>query len=251
MIEIHSREIDKEEFLSLAAHAESFSSHPVATSLLRAYGRPIDQTRISDIQEIPGKGVVATIDGRKVSVGNDKFMDEMEIHYDINKSCDSFESCDIEESNVSFVSGGTFVHLAVDGVYAGYMVIADRIKNDARQAILNLKASGVKKTAMLTGDIDPVGKDVAARLGIDEVHTQLLPQAKMERIEELMTGLSKGGRLVYAGDGINDAPVLARADVGIAMGGLGADAAIEAADVVIMTDEPSKIGEATSFQEKP
>lgn len=229
LVEIRPEGINREELLELAALAESYSSHPIALSILRAYGREADRSRISEIREISGQGIRAIIDGRGVAVGNDKLMAEMGI------------SC------INGPEEGTYVQVAIDGRYAGYIRIADKIKADAMAAVAGLKAAGVAKTVMLTGDMDAVGRSVAERLGIDEVHTQLFPQEKMEKLEEVMTGLSRGGRLVYVGDGINDAPVLARADVGIAMGGLGSDAAIEAADVVIMTDEPSKIEAAIAI----
>jgi len=217
----------KEELLELAAYAESYSNHPISISLKRAYGKEIDNGRISNVEEIPGHGVIATIDEKKVLAGNTKLMEKKDIIYSD------------DEIN------GTAVHIAVDGQYAGYIVIADEIKEDSKQAIEKLKAANnIKQTVMLTGDNKNVSEKVARELGFDKVYAELLPGDKVEKLEELIAQKSARGKLAFVGDGINDAPVLARADIGIAMGGLGSDAAIEAADIVIMTDEPSKIATA-------
>ena len=230
--EIHSETYTEEELLELTAHAESFSSHPISTSLKQAYGKEIIQTRISNVEEIPGHGVSAMIDGKKVMAGNSKYMNMLEIPY--------FKG----------VLAGTVVHVAIDHSYAGYILIADEIKDDAAKAIQSLKDCGIKQTVMLTGDTKNVGIKTAKVLGIDTVYTELLPIDKVTKIEELLSQKSTKGSLAFVGDGMNDAPVLARADIGIAMGGLGSDAAIEAADIVIMTDEPSKIATAIKISKK-
>lgn len=230
--EIHPEGVSKEELLELTAHAESYSNHPISFSLKRSYSKEIDNGRISDVEEISGHGVIATVDGKKVMVGNIKLMKMMDIPY--------FKGELI----------GTIVHVAVNNKYIGYIVIADEVKEDSAQAIKELKAANIKQTVMLTGDNKSIGSKVAKELGLDKVYAELLPADKVEKLEELFSQKSKKGKLAFVGDGINDAPVLARADIGIAMGGLGSDAAIEAADVVIMTDEPSKIATTMKISKK-
>lgn len=230
--EIHTEGVSKEELLELTAHAESYSNHPISLSLKRAYSKEIDNGRISDVEEISGHGVIATVDGKKVMAGNIKLMKMMDIPY--------FKGELI----------GTIVHVAVNNKYIGYIVIADEVKEDSAQAIKELKAANIKQTVMLTGDNKSIGSKVAKELGLDKVYAELLPADKVEKLEELFSQKSKKGKLAFVGDGINDAPVLARADIGIAMGGLGSDAAIEAADVVIMTDEPSKIATTMKISKK-
>lgn len=230
--EIHPEGVCKEELLELTAHAESYSNHPISLSLKRAYSKEIDNGRISDVEEISGHGVIATVDGKKVMAGNIKLMKMMDIPY--------FKGELI----------GTIVHVAVNNKYIGYIVIADEVKEDSAQAIKELKAANIKQTVMLTGDNKSIGSKVAKELGLDKVYAELLPADKVEKLEELFSQKSKKGKLAFVGDGINDAPVLARADIGIAMGGLGSDAAIEAADVVIMTDEPSKIATTMKISKK-
>lgn len=230
--EIHPQGVSKEELLELTAYAESYSNHPISLSLKEAYGKDIDPGRISDVEELSGHGVTATVDGQKVVAGNIKLMKRMDIPY--------FEGELV----------GTVVHVAVDNKYIGYIVIADELKPDAKQAIKELKDADIKQLVMLTGDNQSVGAKVAKELGLDKVYSELLPADKVEKLEELITQKSQKGKLAFAGDGINDAPVLARSDIGIAMGGLGSDAAIEAADVVIMTDEPSKIATAIKISKK-
>lgn len=230
--EIHPEGVSKEELLELTAHVESYSNHPISLSLKRAYSKEIDNGRISDVEEISGHGVIATVDGKKVMVGNIKLMKMMDIPY--------FKGELI----------GTIVHVAVNNKYIGYIVIADEVKEDSAQAIKELKAANIKQTVMLTGDNKSIGSKVAKELGLDKVYAELLPADKVEKLEELFSQKSKKGKLAFVGDGINDAPVLARADIGIAMGGLGSDAAIEAADVVIMTDEPSKIATTMKISKK-
>ncbi len=230
--DVQPRGMEGERLLELAAYAEDYSTHPIAASIKRAYGKTADPSRIESVREIPGFGVQARIDGRDVLAGNARLM---------------------EREQISFPPTGTaetVVHLAVDGVYAGNIRIEDEVKGDARQAVDDLRAVGVKRTVMLTGDADAVGRKVAGQLGLDRAYTELLPADKVERVEELMAEKSARGKLVFVGDGINDAPVLARADIGVAMGGLGSDAAIEAADVVIMTDEPSKVATAVKISRK-
>ena len=221
--EIQANGMTDEELLELAAYAEDYSNHPISLSIQKAYGKKIDNSRITDVQEIAGHGVQAVIDGMTVLAGNAKLMERGHIPYTASNAI------------------GTVVYVAFDGRYAGCIVIADEIKADAPAAIKTLKAAGIRQTVMLTGDADAVGQDVAHRLGLDRAYTELLPADKVDRVEELLAQKSDKGMLAFVGDGINDAPVLARADVGIAMGALGSDAAIEAADVVLMTDEPSKI----------
>jgi len=230
--EIHPEGVSKEVLLELTAHAESYSNHPISLSLKRAYSKEIDNGRISDVEEISGHGVIATVDGKKVMAGNIKLMKMMDIPY--------FKGELI----------GTIVHVAVNNKYIGYIVIADEVKEDSAQAIKELKAANIKQTVMLTGDNKSIGSKVAKELGLDKVYAELLPADKVEKLEELFSQKSKKGKLAFVGDGINDAPVLARADIGIAMGGLGSDAAIEAADVVIMTDEPSKIATTMKISKK-
>lgn len=230
--EIHPEGVSKEELLELTAYVESYSNHPISLSLKRAYSKEIDNGRISDVEEISGHGVIATVDGKKVMAGNIKLMKMMDIPY--------FKGELI----------GTVVHVAVNNKYIGYIVIADEVKEDSAQAIKELKAANIKQTVMLTGDNKSVGSKVAKELGLDKVYAELLPADKVEKLEELFSQKSKKGKLAFVGDGINDAPVLARADIGIAMGGLGSDAAIEAADIVIMTDEPSKIATAMKISKK-
>lgn len=230
--EIHPEGVSKEELLELTAYVESYSNHPISLSLKRAYGKEIDNGRISDVEEVSGHGVIATVDGKKVMAGNIKLMKMMDIPY--------FKGELI----------GTVVHVAVNNQYIGYIVIADEVKEDSAQAIKELKAANIKQIVMLTGDNKSVGSKVAKELGLDKVYAELLPADKVEKLEELFSQKSTKGKLAFVGDGINDAPVLARADIGIAMGGLGSDAAIEAADIVIMTDEPSKIATAMKISKK-
>lgn len=230
--EIHTNGMKEKQLLELAAYAEDYSNHPISLSVKKAYGKKIDSARIADVQEIAGHGVRAVIDGKTVLAGNAKLMVKEHIKY------------------TACTSVGTVIYVACDGTYAGCIVIEDEIKADAPAAIRSLKSAGIKKTVMLTGDADAVGKKVADRLGLDQAYTELLPADKVERVEELLRQKSEKGKLVFVGDGINDAPVLARADVGIAMGGLGSDAAIEAADVVLMTDEPSKIASVMKIARK-
>lgn len=227
-----SNGFSKEELIEYAAYAESFSNHPIAISILEEYGGEIDKSKIEDYDEIPGHGIRARVDGRLVLAGNKKLMDRESI------ACPHVEAI------------GTIVHVAVDNKYAGNIIIADEVKEDSKKAIRELKDLGIKKNIMLTGDIRPVGEKIGSELGLDEVYSELLPQDKVEKLEAIDREKSPKGKLIYVGDGINDAPVLARADIGIAMGGLGSDAAIEAADVVIMTDEPSKIATAIKIARK-
>ncbi len=230
--EIQANGMTDEELLELAAYAEDYSNHPISLSIQKAYGKKIDNSRITDVQEIAGHGVQAVIDGMTVLAGNAKLMEREHIPYTASNAI------------------GTVVYVAFDGRYAGCIVIADEIKADAPAAIKTLKAAGIRQTVMLTGDADAVGQDVARRLGLDRAYTELLPADKVDRVEELLAQKSDKGMLAFVGDGINDAPVLARADVGIAMGALGSDAAIEAADVVLMTDEPSKIAAVMQIARK-
>ena len=216
----------KEQVLEYAAQAESYSNHPIAKSIQEAFGKTIDQSVLSGYEEISGHGIRVLIGGKRVLAGNSKLMDSEKV---------SYAACQ---------SAGTKVYIAVDGRYAGCIVIADEVKDDSQNAIASLKKIGVEKTVMLTGDDEKIGKAVAEQLGLDEYYAQLLPDQKVEKLEYLDQHKTKGSKLAFVGDGINDAPVLARADVGIAMGGLGSDAAIEAADVVLMTDEPSKLVDA-------
>lgn len=225
-------EMKEEELLKYAAYVESYSGHPIALSILKAYGSETVGSEISDYEEIPGHGVRAEVFGKRVAAGNIKMMQLEGI---------SAESPDI---------AGALVHIAIEGAYAGYIVISDEIKDDAERAVRLLKASGIKKTVMLTGDVRAAGEKAGSVLGLDEVYSELLPDQKVEKLEWIKNEMKSRGKVAFVGDGINDAPVLARADVGIAMGGLGSDAAIEAADIVIMTDEPSKIVSAIRIAKK-
>ena len=229
---IHHNEMEEEKLLEYAALAESASSHPISKSIQKAYGKELDRSRVSQIQEISGNGVTAVVDGRTVAAGNDKLMDHLGIPY---KSCRS---------------AGTIIHMAVDGHYAGHIVISDLVKPHSKDAVAALKAAGVKKTVMLTGDGRKVGEQVAASLGLDEVYSELLPDGKVEKVEEMLRQKSEKAKLAFVGDGINDAPVLRRADIGIAMGAMGSDAAIEAADVVLMDDDPLQIAKAIKISRK-
>ena len=222
----------KRSLLELAALAESYSDHPISRSIKDAWGDAIDMNRVSNAQEISGHGVQAEIDGHTVLAGNSKLMKEMNVAY---------QEC---------MSMGTVVYVALDGVYCGYIVIADSIKDEAFEAIKNLKKVGVRRTVMLTGDKKEVGEAVAARLGLDEVHAELLPGDKVAKVEELLAQQTGKHRLAFVGDGINDAPVLSRADVGIAMGSMGSDAAIEAADIVLMDDNPARIADVVRISRK-
>lgn len=229
---IHHSPYKDEELLEYAALAESYSTHPISKSLQRAYGKPIDKNRVSDVEEIGGHGLTANVDGKVVAAGNAKLMQKLGIEYH-------------ECSHV-----GTIVHVAIDGQYAGHILISDVIKEHAAEAIAALKKSGIEKTVMLTGDAKNVAEHVAAQLGIDEVCSELLPGDKVEKVEELLTKKPEKDKLAFVGDGINDAPVLSRADIGIAMGALGSDAAIEAADIVLMDDDPLKISKAIRISRK-
>ncbi len=229
---IHHSTIENEKLLEYAAFAESASSHPISKSLQRAYGKEIDRTRVSDIQETSGNGVTAKVDGMEVAAGNDKLMKHLNIPY---------QDCH---------QTGTIIHMAINGKYAGHIVISDIIKPHSKAAIAELKKAGVDKTVMLTGDAKKVANQVAASLGIDEVYSGLLPADKVEKVEELLRVKLGKAKLAFVGDGINDAPVLSRADIGIAMGAMGSDAAIEAADIVLMDDDPVKIAKAIKISRK-
>ena len=229
---IHHSEMVNSKLLEYAALAESSSSHPISKSLKRAYGQKIDRSRVNDIREISGEGVIAKVDGIEVAAGNTKLMDRLNIPY------------------INCHSVGTIIHMAVDGEYAGHIVISDIIKPHSKEAVAALRAAGVEKTVMLTGDARAVAEQVAAELGIDEVYSELLPAGKVEKVEEVMQHKPEKAKLAFVGDGINDAPVLSRADIGIAMGAMGSDAAIEAADVVLMDDEPMKISKAIRISRK-
>ena len=230
--DIHHNEMEREKLIEYAALAESASSHPISKSLQRAYKKEIDISRVSDIQEISGHGRIAKVDNAKVAIGNDKLMKKLNIDY---KPCRSI---------------GTIIHIAIDNKYAGHIVIADVVKPQSKNAIKKLKHIGVTKTVMLTGDAKKVADKVSDDLGLDEVYSELLPSDKVAKVEELLSKKSSKGKLAFVGDGINDAPVLSRADIGIAMGAMGSDAAIEAADVVLMDDDPSKIAKAISISRK-
>ena len=233
VVAVHPTEdVKSDHLLELAAHAEAYSDHPIAMSVKQAYGARIDETRVSNASEVSGRGVQAKIDGASVSVGNDKLM----------------ASLDIDAHNCELV--GTMLHVAENGKYLGHIVIADMVKDDAAKTIADLHATGVTKTAMLTGDAEEVARSVASKLGLDEFHAKLLPQDKVAEVERLLDEESKKGRLAFVGDGINDAPVLTRADIGIAMGAMGSDAAIEAADIVLMDDKPSNIAKAIRLSRK-
>ncbi len=229
---VYENTIPKEELIELAACAESYSTHPISKSLQKAYGKDIDKDRISDVQEISGHGVIAYVDGKSVAAGNERLMKKIGADY---KPCNQI---------------GTVVHVAVDNQYAGQILISDIIKPHAKEAIEALKKVGVKKTVMLTGDSKAVADSVARELGVDEVFSELLPSDKVTKVEELLEKKSKKEKLAFVGDGINDAPVLSRADIGIAMGALGSDAAIEAADIVLMDDDPLKISKAVKISRK-
>lgn len=229
---IHHAQMEEERLIEYAALAESYSSHPISLSLQRAYGKTPEKGRVSDVLEVGGNGVLATVDGRRVAVGNGKLMAREGVAY---KPCSGV---------------GTVVHVAVDGAYAGHILIADRLKPHAAEAIAALHRAGVQKTVMLTGDLTRVAQKVADELGIDEVHAELLPEDKVAKVEQLLLQKRPGEQLAFAGDGINDAPVLSRADIGIAMGALGSDAAIEAADIVLMDDDPLKIAKAIAISKK-
>lgn len=229
---VHHNEMDEKELLEYAALAECASSHPISKSIQKAYGKEIDRNRVKDIQEISGHGILAKVDGREVAAGNVKLMKKLGVEY---KECHSV---------------GTIIHMAVDGKYEGHIVIADIIKPKAKEAIARLKKAGVQKTIMLTGDAKAVAEQVAQSLGIDEVYSELLPGDKVTKVEEILAKKAEQEKLAFVGDGINDAPVLTRADIGIAMGAMGSDAAIEAADVVLMDDDPMKISKAIKISRK-
>ena len=230
--EVHHNEMDREKLLEYAALAESASSHPISRSLQRAYGKEIDRSRVTDIREISGNGVTAMVDGIQVAAGNSKLMDKLGVKW------------------IDCHQAGTIIHMAVDGRYAGHIVISDIEKPHAKEAVRALRSAGVEKTVMLTGDSWKVAEHVAADLGIDEVHAELLPGDKVAKVEELLEKKPEKGKLAFVGDGINDAPVLSRADIGIAMGAMGSDAAIEAADIVLMDDDPLKIAKAIRISRK-
>lgn len=232
VVGVHDNTIDKNNLIELAAYAESYSTHPISKSLQAAYGKEIDKSRISDVKEISGHGVIAKVDGKEVAAGNGKLMDMLGIKY---TECEQV---------------GTKVHIALDGKYAGHILISDVIKPTSKQAIAELKSAGVKKTVMLTGDASDVAKQVADELGIDEVYSELLPDDKVSKVEEYLSKKGEKEKLAFVGDGINDAPVLSRADIGIAMGAMGSDAAIEAADIVLMDDDPLKIAKAIKISKK-
>ena len=229
---IHHNEIENEQLIEYAALAESASSHPISKSLQRAYGKELDRNRVSDIQEISGNGIIAKVDGKEVAVGNDKLMRHLNVKY------------------IECHDTGTIIHMAIDNTYAGHIVISDIVKPTSKTAISALKSAGVEKTVMLTGDAKKVAENVAGTLGIDEVYSELLPADKVEKVEELLNKKSGKAKLAFVGDGINDAPVLSRADIGIAMGAMGSDAAIEAADIVLMDDDPMKISKAIKISRK-
>ena len=229
---IHHNELENEKLIELAAHAECASSHPISKSLQRAYGKPIDRSRVSDIEEISGHGLTATVDGMEIAIGNDKLMDRLNVQY------------------ISCHQVGTIIHMAIDGKYAGHIVISDIVKPHAKEAIESLHRAGVDKTVMLTGDARAVAQQVAGELGIDEYYSELLPADKVSKVEQLLEKRPAKAKLAFVGDGINDAPVLSRADIGIAMGAMGSDAAIEAADVVLMDDDPQKIAKAIKISRK-
>ena len=229
---IHHNEIEDAKLIEYAALAESASSHPISKSLQRAYGKEPDRTRVSDIQEISGNGVIAKVDGVEVAAGNDKLMKHLNIEY------------------INCHSTGTIIHMAINGAYAGHIVISDIVKPHSKDAIASLKAAGVEKTVMLTGDAKKVADQVAAFLGIDKAYSELLPADKVSKVEELLHMKTGKAKLAFVGDGINDAPVLSRADIGVAMGAMGSDAAIEAADIVLMDDDPIKIAKAIKISRK-
>jgi len=233
VVDVHHNTIEKEKLIEYAAHVECYSSHPISKSLLSAYGKPVDREKVSDVREIGGHGVIGVVDGHNVAAGNIKLMRQLgiEVH-----ECHSI---------------GTIVHIAIDGEYCGHIVISDVVKPTSKDAIASLKASGISRTVMLTGDAARIADKVASDLGIDEVHSELLPEQKVEQVERLISEKKDKNRVVaFVGDGINDAPVLTRADIGIAMGAMGSDAAIEAADVVLMDDDPIKIAKAVRISGK-
>lgn len=229
---VHHNQLEQEKLIEYAAFAESASSHPISKSLQKAYGKAIDRSRVKEIQEISGKGIQAKVDGHLIQIGNDKLMKQFDIPY------------------IECHHTGTILHIAIDKAYAGHIVISDKIKPTSQKAIEALHACGIKKTVMLTGDIQKAAIDIASKLGLDEVYSDLLPQNKVEKVEELLNKKPKNTALAFVGDGINDAPVLSRADIGIAMGAMGSDAAIEAADVVLMDDDPMKISKAIKISKK-
>lgn len=229
---IHHNEMEEEKLIEYAALAESASSHPISRSIQKAYGKEIDRSRVTDIREISGNGVLAKVDGHEVAAGNDKLMERLGIEY---------IGCHLV---------GTIIHVAVDGTYAGHIVISDVLKPHSKEAVRELKTAGVQKTVMLTGDIRRVAEQVAGELGLDAVYSELLPADKVEKVEALLASKPEKEKLAFVGDGINDAPVLGRADIGIAMGAMGSDAAIEAADVVLMDDDPMKISKAIKISRK-
>ena len=228
---VHHNTIDEDRLIELTALAESASSHPISKSLQKAYDKPIDRSRVSEVREVAGQGVTAVVDGHLVAAGNEKLMKSIEV------------------SPISCRSAGTIVHVAVDGLYCGHIVIADRLKPHAVRAIVEVKRAGIKKTVMLTGDNRKTAEIVAEELGVDEVKSELMPGDKVAAVEELLAH-QRSGKLAFVGDGINDAPVLSRADIGIAMGAMGSDAAIEAADVVLMDDDPLKIAKGIKISRK-
>ena len=232
VVGVHHNTMEKEKILEYAALAESFSSHPISLSLKKAYGKEINQSCVTDVEEISGNGVLAKVDGISVAVGNAKLMKRIGV---------SFMECH---------QAGTVIHVAIDGIYAGHILISDVPKPTSKEAIADLKKNGIKETVMLTGDIDNVARQVAGELGIDRVYSELLPADKVSKVEELLAKKTEKEKLAFVGDGINDAPVLSRADIGIAMGALGSDAAIEAADVVLMDDDPKKIVKAIRIAKK-
>ena len=229
---VHHNTMEEERILDYAAHAECASSHPISKSLQKAYGKPIDRSRVSDIEELSGHGIVAKVDGHAVAAGNAKLMKKLGIDY------------------VDCHSAGTIIHMAIDGAYAGHIIVSDIVKPHAKEAVAELKRAGVQKTVMLTGDAKRVAEQVAGELGIDEVHSELLPGDKVAQVEALLANKGKKEKLAFVGDGINDAPVLTRADIGIAMGAMGSDAAIEAADIVLMDDDPLQIAKAIKISRK-
>mgnify|MGYP002620440646 CR=1 FL=1 len=232
VVGVHHNTMEEEKILEYAALAESFSSHPISLSLKKAYGKEINQSRVTDVEEISGNGILAKVDGISVAVGNAKLMKRIGV---------SFMECH---------QAGTVIHVAIDGIYAGHILISDVPKPTSKEAIADLKKNGIKETVMLTGDIDNVARQVAGELGIDRVYSELLPADKVSKVEELLAKKTEKEKLAFVGDGINDAPVLSRADIGIAMGALGSDAAIEAADVVLMDDDPKKIVKAIRIAKK-
>ena len=229
---VHHNKVEEAKILEYAALAESFSNHPISRSLKNAYGRPVDQSRVTDVEEISGNGVIAKVDGEIVAAGNDKLMKRLGI---------SFMECH---------HAGTVVHIAVNGEYAGHILISDEIKEHSKEAIQALKKAGIKQTVMLTGDARKAAVQVAEKIGVDQVYSELLPADKVAKVEELLECKGEKEKLAFVGDGINDAPVLSRADIGVAMGALGSDAAIEAADIVLMDDDPLKMVKAIKIAKK-